>query len=192
MKTYITILFLLIFLAGCVSDEMTMAEMQERAMEEQRMIEEKTKEIASDSIDWKNIELTDVLTGNQFKISDFEGKPILLESFAVWCPTCKKQQDKIKDLHKEVGDDVISISLDTDPNEKVNQVIGHANRYNFDWIFAVSPVEVTKALIDEFSIQVVNAPGAPVVLICEDQSARMLARGVKSADKLKEEIEKGC
>jgi hypothetical protein len=46
MKTYIIIVFLLIFLTGCVSDEMTMAEMQEKAMEEQRIIEEKTKEIS--------------------------------------------------------------------------------------------------------------------------------------------------
>ncbi|PIN92559.1 hypothetical protein COU56_04225, partial [Candidatus Pacearchaeota archaeon CG10_big_fil_rev_8_21_14_0_10_31_9] len=37
---------------------------------------------------WMNTELNDISTGETFKISDFEGKPVLLESFAVWCPTC--------------------------------------------------------------------------------------------------------
>jgi thiol-disulfide isomerase/thioredoxin len=187
MKKILAII-MLIFLAGCMP-EMTQEEMQERAAEEQQMIEEMTQDI--EAVDWMEIELKDSVTGERFKISDF-GKPILLESFAVWCPTCKRQQDKIKELHEDIGDSVISISLDTDPNEAEAQVRGHANRHGYDWYFAVSPVEMTKALIDEFGIGVVNAPSAPVVLICEDLSSRFLKGGVKSADELKSEIEKGC
>jgi len=41
---------------------------------------------------WMEIELVDVATGETFKISDFKGNPILLESFAVWCPTCLAQR----------------------------------------------------------------------------------------------------
>lgn len=138
---------------------------------------------------FNDIELTDVLTGETFKISDFAGTPILFESFAVWCPTCRKQQEKIKELHEEIGDEVISISLDTDPNEDAQQVIDHANRYEFDWRFAVSPTLFTQKLIDEFGVSVINAPSAPVVLICPDQSkARLLKRGVKSPSELKEAI----
>jgi hypothetical protein len=37
---------------------------------------------------WMDVELTDVATGQKFKISDFKGKTVMLESFAVWCPTC--------------------------------------------------------------------------------------------------------
>jgi len=142
--------------------------------------------------DWKNVELTDVLTGETFTISDLKGKPVLLESFAVWCPTCRKQQDKIKELHEEVGNSVVSISLDTDPNEDESKVIGHANKHEFDWYFVVSPPSLTTALIDEYTISIVNAPGAPVLLICEDQTTRFLKRGVKSAEELKQEIEAGC
>jgi thiol-disulfide isomerase/thioredoxin len=180
MKKFVLIssLLILIFLFGCA---------------EQVSVEEVTTEPSEGSaIDWKETALKDVITGNTFKISDFKGKSILVESFAVWCPTCKKQQDKVKELHEEVGDTVISISLDTDPNEEEAQVIAHANENGFDWLFAVSPKELTQSLIDEFGVNVVNAPQAPVILICEDQSARLLERGVKSADKLKSEIEKGC
>ncbi len=141
---------------------------------------------------WMDVELTDVATGQTFKISDFEGKPILLESFAVWCPTCLAQQKEIKKVRQSEGEGVIHISLDTDPNEDADMVREHMERNGLDWYFAVSPVELTQALIDEFGLKIVAAPRAPVVLICEDQSTRFLRSGVKSADELASEIEKGC
>ncbi len=175
---------MIIFLAACAPEEMGMEESASQGIKEE--------ETAPLEEDWRDVPLVDVATGENFKISDFKGKPILLESFAVWCPTCKKQQDKIKELHEELGDDVISISLDTDPNEDEDKVLEHINRNGFNWLFAVSPIELTRGLIDEFGFSVVNALGAPVVLVCEDQSARMMESGVKSVDELKEEIGKGC
>ena len=65
--------------------------------------------------DWRDILLRDVISGESFRISDFEGQTVLLESFAVWCPTCTKQQEEVRKLHEQIGDGVISISLDVDP-----------------------------------------------------------------------------
>ncbi len=139
---------------------------------------------------WMEIELTDVATGETFKISDFKGKPILLESFAVWCPTCLAQQKEVKKVKQIEGENIIHISLDTDPNEDEGKVREHIERNELDWYFAVSPVELTQALIDEFGLKFVSAPRAPVVLICEDQSTRFLRSGVKSAEELISEIQK--
>ncbi len=139
---------------------------------------------------WMDIELTDVVTGEIFKISDFRGKPVLVESFAVWCPTCLRQQRQIAGLHESEGEAIIHISIDTDPNEDATKVRDHAERNGFDWYFAISPVELTNALIDEFGLGVVIAPSAPVILINADQSARFLGSGVKSSDELLAEIEK--
>jgi thiol-disulfide isomerase/thioredoxin len=141
---------------------------------------------------WLETELRDINSGEMFKISDFKGKPILVESFAVWCPTCTRQQKEIKELHEEVGDDVISISLDTDPNEDESKVRSHAQSNGFDWRYVISPVEVTRALIDEFGSSIVNAPSVPMILICEDLSFRKLGNGVKDVDELKSEIAQGC
>jgi thiol-disulfide isomerase/thioredoxin len=160
-------------------------------MEEQAMVEEKIGEVEMPD-DWKYVELTDVATGEKFKIADFKGKPILIESFAVWCPTCLRQQREMKKLIESDGDAIIHISLDTDPNEDEDAVRNHINRNDLDWFFAVAPTEVTKALVDEFGIGVVNAPGAPVILVCEDLSSRFLRSGVKSPDLLKQEITQGC
>jgi hypothetical protein len=142
-------------------------------------------------IDWRTAELTDVISGEKFKVSDFEGKTVLLESFAVWCPTCLEQQRRIAEL-RTTETEMIHISLDTDPNEDETRVREHLTRYGFDWYFAVAPSGVTRSLIDEFGLGVVNAPSAPVVLVCEDLSARFLPGGLKSVDKLKEEIARGC
>ena len=142
--------------------------------------------------DWRDIPLRDVVSGETFRISDFEGQPILLESFAVWCPTCTKQQREIQELHRDLGNEVISISLDVDPNEDEDLVRDHASRKGFDWLYAVAPPELTMALIAEFGTAIVAAPSAPIVLICEDQGARLLKRGVKKAEALHEEIHRGC
>lgn len=135
-----------------------------------------------------NTELKDIRTGENFKISDFSDKPVLLESFAVWCPTCTFQQREIKKLHEEIGDSVVSISLDTDPNEDEARILQHISSNNFEWYYAISPVDLTRSLIDEFGIGIVNAPSAPVILICNNE-ARKLDSGVKSSGELKEEVE---
>ncbi|MBI4151777.1 TlpA family protein disulfide reductase, partial [Candidatus Woesearchaeota archaeon] len=143
-------------------------------------------------VDWKTFPLKDVRSGKTFTISDFTGKIVLLESFAVWCPICTKQQKELQKFHEEIGDLVISISLDTDPNEDEETVHRALQERGFDWRFAVSPPELTKILISEFGSVVVNAPSAPVILVCKDQTSRLLGRGVKDAEELKEEIERGC
>jgi thiol-disulfide isomerase/thioredoxin len=142
--------------------------------------------------DWRDIPLRDVVSGESFRISDFEGQTVLLESFAVWCPTCTKQQEEVRKLHEQIGDGVISISLDVDPNEDENLVREHAIRNGFDWRYAVAPPELTRALIDQFGTAIVAAPSAPMILICRGEEARLLKRGVKRADKLREEIQRGC
>jgi cytochrome oxidase Cu insertion factor (SCO1/SenC/PrrC family) len=140
---------------------------------------------------WADIKLKNVNTGKTFTISDFEGKPVLLETFAVWCSTCTKQQKEIKRLHEELGDSFVSITLDVDPNESERLVKKHASKYGFDWYYAVAPPEMTRLLIDQFGTTVVNAPAAPIILLSENYEARLLKRGVKTSEELKLEIEKG-
>lgn len=142
--------------------------------------------------DWLTLEMKNLNSGENFKIADFAGKKVLVESFAVWCPLCTKQQQRIKTLHEEIGDDVISVSINTDPNEDESIVTSHTQQHGFDWHYAIAPTAVTQSLIDQFGVGVVNAPSVPVIMVCEDQSSRMLERGVKSVAELKEELVKGC
>ena len=138
---------------------------------------------------WMHAELVDVLTGAVFRVSDFYGKPVLIESFAVWCSICLRQQKEMAKLVESEGEMIVHLSLDTDPNEDATAMLAHANRHGFEWPFAVAPVELTRTLIDVFGLTVVNAPRAPVILVEADGTARLLRNGVKTADSLLDEIE---
>ena len=145
---------------------------------------------AEPAVAWLGVELTDIRSGDTFTLAQFADKPILLETFAVWCPTCTSQQRQLVALHEEVGDAVISVSLNTDPNESQSQVVRHLDRHGFDWLYAISPVELSRSLRDEFGLAVLNPPSAPVILICPGQTERTLLakRGVKRPDFLQEQI----
>lgn len=182
MKKIILVL-LLIFAIGCSPDTGSELDSKDTILDS-----------PPDPVDtsWLDIQLKDVNSGESFTLSDFKGTPVLLESFAVWCPLCTKQQRETKKLHEDVGDSIISIALDTDPNEDEAAVKSHAKNNGFDWRYVISPRELTQALVDEFGSGVVSAPSVPVILVCADQSSRLLKRGVKSAEVLKQEVAKGC
>lgn len=91
-------------------------------------------------------------------------------------------------LHESNG--IIHMSLDTDPNENVETVRQRQETNGFEWNFTVSSPDLTQQMIDEFGFEFVTAPSAPVVLVCPDQSYCLLERGVKTADRLRGEVEK--
>jgi thiol-disulfide isomerase/thioredoxin len=97
--------------------------------------------------------LSEVTSGETFSISSLSDKPVLLESFAVWCPTCTKQQREILEFHEEVGESVVSVSLDTEPNEDESVVREHASDNGFTWRYTVSPADVTQSLISDFGVE---------------------------------------
>ncbi|MBR9706814.1 MAG: redoxin family protein [Candidatus Diapherotrites archaeon] len=144
---------------------------------------------------WKDVSLKDLRTGSTFKVSDFNDKPILMESFAVWCPTCTAQQNVFKQVKTVNGHEVVHISLDTDPNESEQKVLDHLTRNGFDWLYAIPPASLTQELIDEFGLPIVNATSAPVVIICPGtpQTATLIQKsGLKQAPTLLEELQTTC
>ncbi|PSH00973.1 MAG: hypothetical protein BRC30_00715 [Nanohaloarchaea archaeon SW_7_46_7] len=138
--------------------------------------------------EWRNLQLEDANTGDEFTISELE-KPLLVETFAVWCPTCTNQQNKIKQLKQDSN--ITSVSLDVDSNEDKEQIRRHTEENGFDWRYAISPPELTLMLTQKFGNSIANPPSAPVVLVCEEGS-RKLPNGVKTASTLQQEIEEGC
>jgi hypothetical protein len=135
---------------------------------------------------WRTSELTNVLTDETFTIGALE-PPVLVETFAVWCPTCTRQQREVGAL-LDRREDVTAVSLNVDPNEDARKVREHAESEGFDWPAAVAPPEVTTSLKNAFGTTVLNPPSAPIVRVCGG-SATLLGTGVKSADELADSIE---
>jgi peroxiredoxin len=190
MKPIHFLIFALVFLIGCSNQDPTQLNNGKVTEMKKDLLDEKTAAHNVNPAPWMDTVLKDVKTGSNFKISDFKGKNILLESFAVWCPTCTKQQKELQKLHGIPGIEIIE--LDTDPNEDEAKVLEHINKNDFQGLYAVAPKSLSDALVEEFGLGVVSAPSAPVILICKEGSTRFLKRGVKSAESLKEEITKGC
>lgn len=139
---------------------------------------------------WRSTELTDVLTEETFTIASFE-KPVLVETFAVWCSNCKRQQDELVQFHEAVGDDVVSVALNTDPNEDTEAVRQHAREHGYDWRYAVSPSGATSSLVDQFGASMTNPPQVPMLLRCADGCTRRLKDGHKSTSFLRDQVD-GC
>ncbi|MFB6193942.1 MAG: peroxiredoxin family protein [Halobaculum sp.] len=133
---------------------------------------------------WRTREVTDVLTGEKFAIADFEGQPVMLEFFAVWCPVCTRQQSTMADLLSR-RENVVVISINTDPNETAEEVRKHAESNGFDWRYTVAPEEWTAAFVERFSSVITSPPSAPVVRICPNGRAKLVdGLGHKDVDRL--------
>jgi hypothetical protein len=91
-----------------------------------------------------------------------------------------------------IDDNVTVVALDADPNEDADQVVAHIEDNGFEGTFAVSPQELTEALVAEFGPGIISPPTSPVVLVSlEEGKARLLPRGFKSVEDIQAEIEAG-
>jgi cytochrome oxidase Cu insertion factor (SCO1/SenC/PrrC family) len=140
------------------------------------------------AIAWLDAELTDVATGETFRISDFRGRPVIVKSFAVWCSVCSRQLAEMARLVR-MTDDVVVVAIDLDQNEDAALVLEHIERNDFAGHFAISSQELTRALIDEFGTGIANPPRSPKVLVNADQTSATYFDGVKTAEDLREAAE---
>jgi cytochrome oxidase Cu insertion factor (SCO1/SenC/PrrC family) len=146
---------------------------------------------AASKWDWFNVELTDAQTGETFTMNDFAGKVVLVETMAIWCPNCIVQANEVRDLHKLLGnpDDLVSVSLDVDFYEDKASLKEYVESYDFEWHFAVAPIEVARALGNLYSAQYLNPPLSPMLIIDRDGNVHQLEYGTKNTETLEKNIE---
>ena len=67
---------------------------------------------------WATASLTDVSTGETFRIADHAGAVIIVETMAIWCSNCRAQQHEVQAaLARLPADRVVYVVVDVDPNE---------------------------------------------------------------------------
>lgn len=70
---------------------------------------------AADSGETEKVEAPDFsvedVEGNVVKLSDFKGKPVVLNFWASWCPPCKSEMPDFDKVWKELGEDVAFLML---------------------------------------------------------------------------------
>jgi hypothetical protein len=162
------------------------AAMTEEAMADKATEEAMTEEAMMESPAWFGISLTNVRTNEAFTIEDLNGKVVLVETMAVWCSNCLKQQGQVKDLHSLLGDrdDFVSIGLDIDPNEDASALKSYVESNGFGWLYAVPPADVSREIASLYGDQFLNPPSTPMLVIDRHGVAHPLPFGIKSADDL--------
>jgi thiol-disulfide isomerase/thioredoxin len=160
-------------------------------MKEEDMSDAPSGDVAMDMPDWFKTELVNVSTGETFRMADFQGKVVLVETMAMWCSNCLKQQQQVKALHELMGerDDFVSVGLDIDINEDADTLAKYVERNSFDWIYTVVPAEVGRDLGNLYGNQFLNPPSTPMLIIDAKGEVHPLPFGIKSAEKLLEALE---
>ncbi len=135
---------------------------------------------------WFDIPMVDVRTGQSFTINDQQGKVVLVETLAMWCSSCLKQQKEVKVLHERLSgeESFISIGLDIDINEEAQDLKTYTENNQFDWLYVISPVEVAREISDLYGAQFLNPPSTPILVIDKSGEVHLMPFGIKTADEL--------
>ena len=90
--------------------------------------------------------------GENVKLADFRGKPLIINSWAAWCPFCKKELVDFAAAQKEFGDQAIIIAIDrAEPLETAKKFSDEAGITD-QLIFLLDPADVFYQSIGGFSM----------------------------------------
>lgn len=123
------------------------------------------------------------IDGNEFNLSDYRGKVVVLDLMATWCGPCKTEMDHLKTIfNKYNSSEVIIISIGIDSDESNEELQAFKEDYGDDWIFARDTDNVGGKY---------NADAIPTIVII-DKNGRVAFEqvGVTSSSLLIEEIDK--
>lgn len=59
------------------------------------------------------------LDGENVKLSDYQGKKVILNFWATWCPPCKAEMPDMQQFYTESGDEVVILAVNIDPQYDV-------------------------------------------------------------------------
>ena len=133
----------------------------------------------------------DATTGETFTINDFRGKVVLVETMAMWCSNCLRQQKEVRELHNLLGerDDFVGIGIDVDLNEDLVRLADYTQNNGFHWYYSVANQDVLSGISESLGGQFLNPPSTPIVIIDKDGNMHPLPFGIKSVDSLLSAVE---
>ena len=139
---------------------------------------------AADLAEWQTIEIVDV-DGATFTLGSLVGKPLFVENFATWCPTCRSQLGRTQSAAETLGDEAVVLALSVETDLSSQDVADYAEDNGFDNIrFAVMSPELLAAFVEAFGNSAANPPSTPHVVVAADGTAGEMKTGGIGADEI--------
>lgn len=90
--------------------------------------------------------------GKTVKLADFSGRPLVLNSWAAWCPFCREELPDFAAVQKELGDKVVIIAIDRAESLEVAKGYSDEQGTTNDMIFLLDPSDSFYQSIGGFSM----------------------------------------
>jgi len=136
---------------------------------------------------WTELEWTDVVTGEAFKVMDLQGSAVVVEAMATWCGNCARQLGNLSQaaaVLAERGEQVeyviVSVEVGLDPAA----LAAYATDRDLPFRFVVADDATLRALVSRFGRGVLNPPSTPHVVIDASGNVGELVTGFTQPDTL--------
>ena len=119
--------------------------------------------------------------GKTVQLADFAGKPLVINSWAAWCPFCKKELVDFATVQKEFGSDAVIIAIDRAESLEIAKKYSDELGVTGDLIFLLDPSDSFYQSIGGFSMP-------ETIFVDRDGRIVIHKRGPMALDEIREKI----
>lgn len=119
--------------------------------------------------------------GNQVSIADFLGTPMVLNSWAAWCPFCREELPDFATVQKEFGDQVVIIAIDRAESLETAKKYTDQLGVTDDLIFLLDPKDEFYKAIGGFSMP-------ETIFVDKDGNIRQHRRGPMDVSEIRQRV----
>lgn len=120
--------------------------------------------------------------GETVSLSDFKGKPLVLNSWAVWCPFCVKELGDFVTVQQEFGDQVKFVPIDRAESLAVAKEFTDSLGITDDLIFLLDPKDSFYTAIGGFSMP-------ETLFVTADGEVQFHKRGPMDAAEIRQRVQ---
>jgi len=120
--------------------------------------------------------------GNVISLSSLVGKPLVINSWAAWCPFCRKELQDFAELQKEFGEQVLIIAIDRAETLEIAKGFSDELGVSNDLLFLLDPSDSFYQTIGGFAMP-------ETIFVASDGSIQEHRRGPLSKDEIRQKIQ---
>lgn len=121
--------------------------------------------------------------GNSVKLSDYIGKPVVVNFWASWCPPCKSEMPDFDEVYKEMGEEITFMMVNmTDGKETIEKAKSFVDGAGYSF-----PVYFDKGQDAAYAYQIYSIP--TTLFIDKDGNLVQTAKGAMTKKALLQNIE---